>query len=131
MVTTRQGRTASRKAAVVSGRKKKAKQQAPRTPRSRKPAGMSLEQWQTALRREFGREQKFTLENLGDRPIFSRFRVTNLETGGAYRGVIHFIAQGAIEEGMLSLIDFKRSMFAGVLDGGADEVFLGTLAGGK
>jgi hypothetical protein len=39
--------------------------------------------------------------------------------------VVHFVAQGAIEEGMLSVLAFKKSMFAGVLDGGKDEVFLG------
>jgi superfamily II DNA/RNA helicase len=39
--------------------------------------------------------------------------------------VVHFIAQGTIEEGMLSLLSFKRSMFAGVLDDGQDEVFMG------
>lgn len=39
--------------------------------------------------------------------------------------VVHFVAQGTIEEGMLGLLSFKRSMFAGVLDGGQDEVFLG------
>ena len=39
--------------------------------------------------------------------------------------VVHMIAQGTIEEGMLSLLGFKTAMFAGVLDGGEDEVFLG------
>jgi superfamily II DNA/RNA helicase len=39
--------------------------------------------------------------------------------------VVHFVAQGAIEEGMLGVLAFKKSMFAGVLDGGKDEVFLG------
>jgi len=39
--------------------------------------------------------------------------------------VVNFVAQGTIEEGMLSLLNFKRSLFAGVLDGGAKEVFLG------
>lgn len=38
--------------------------------------------------------------------------------------VVHLIAQGTIEEGMLNLLGFKQSMFAGVLDGGAGEVFL-------
>lgn len=38
--------------------------------------------------------------------------------------VVHLIAQGTIEEGMLSLLGFKRSLFAGVLDGGETEVFL-------
>jgi hypothetical protein len=32
---------------------------------------MSLEEWQVALRREFGREQDFILKNAGDEPVFS------------------------------------------------------------
>ena len=39
--------------------------------------------------------------------------------------VVDFIAQGTIEEGMLGLLRFKKSLFAGVLDSGEDEVFLG------
>ena len=39
--------------------------------------------------------------------------------------VINFIAEGTIEEGMLSVLAFKKSLFAGVLDGGEREVFLG------
>jgi hypothetical protein len=39
--------------------------------------------------------------------------------------VVNFVAQGTIEEGMLSVLRFKRSLFAGVLDGGEKDVFLG------
>jgi hypothetical protein len=39
--------------------------------------------------------------------------------------VFHFVASGAIEQGMLDLLKFKKSLFAGVLDGGQDEVFMG------
>ncbi len=39
--------------------------------------------------------------------------------------VVNFVAQGTIEEGMLSVLRFKKSLFAGVLDGGEKEVFLG------
>jgi hypothetical protein len=39
--------------------------------------------------------------------------------------VVNLVAQGTIEEGMLSLLGFKRAVFAGVLDGGDAEVFLG------
>jgi hypothetical protein len=39
--------------------------------------------------------------------------------------VVNFIAQGTIEEGMLSVLQFKKSLFAGVLDGGESTVFLG------
>lgn len=39
--------------------------------------------------------------------------------------VVNFVAQGTIEQGMLSVLAFKQSMLAGVLDGGQSEVFLG------
>jgi superfamily II DNA/RNA helicase len=39
--------------------------------------------------------------------------------------VINFVAKSTIEEGMLSVIKFKKSLFAGVLDGGDKDVFLG------
>jgi len=39
--------------------------------------------------------------------------------------VINFVAKGTIEEGMIGLLGFKRSVFAGVLDGGERDVFLG------
>ena len=38
---------------------------------------------------------------------------------------INLVAQGTIEEGILSLLAFKKSLFAGALDGGDNEVFLG------
>lgn len=38
--------------------------------------------------------------------------------------VVNLIGQGSIEEGMLAVLAFKKSLFAGVLDGGASEVFL-------
>lgn len=39
--------------------------------------------------------------------------------------VINFVAEDTIEERILALQAFKKSLFAGVLDGGASEVFLG------
>jgi SNF2 family DNA or RNA helicase len=38
--------------------------------------------------------------------------------------VVNLVAQGSIEESMLGLLAFKKSLFAGVLDGGAGEVTL-------
>jgi hypothetical protein len=37
---------------------------------------MSMESWQTALRRQFGREQRFSLKNTGTHRVFSEFEVT-------------------------------------------------------
>ncbi len=54
-------------------------------PRTRKPAGMTLEQWQRGLRAQFGRDQNFGLKNIGDHAIFSEFLVSNPETGGNYK----------------------------------------------
>jgi SNF2 family DNA or RNA helicase len=39
--------------------------------------------------------------------------------------VVNFVAKGTIEEGMLGVLKFKKSLFAGVLDGGEKDVFLG------
>ncbi len=39
--------------------------------------------------------------------------------------VVHFVSEGTIEHGMLDVLRFKKSLFAGVLDGGEDSVFLG------
>jgi superfamily II DNA or RNA helicase len=53
--------------------------------RLHKPANMSLEEWQIALRRQFGREQNFTLKNLGEEKIFSEFEVANPQSKSSYR----------------------------------------------
>ena len=56
--------------------------------RLRKPEDMTLEQWQIALRREFGRKQNFRLKNVGREPVFSEFDVTNPQTKRTYRVAI-------------------------------------------
>jgi superfamily II DNA or RNA helicase len=66
-----------------SPRAKKAKK--PKLSRLHKPEGMSLEDWQIELRRQFGREQKFTLRNLGEERVFSEFEVTNPQSQNTYR----------------------------------------------
>lgn len=55
---------------------------------------MTLEQWQTALRQQYGRKQQFELENIGSEKFFSEFIVTNPETGGEYRVAIRGAAPG-------------------------------------
>jgi len=39
--------------------------------------------------------------------------------------IVNFVSKGTIEEGMLSVLAFKRSLSAGVLDGGIGEISLG------
>lgn len=60
-------------------------------------------------------------------PAVLEQRIGRVHRLGQHRPVrvVHFIAQGTIEEGMLNLLAFKKSLFAGVLDDGQSEVFLG------
>lgn len=53
-----------------------------------KPDTLSLEDWQRELRRQFGREQKFKLSNIGEHPVFSEFLVTNPASRSTYRVAI-------------------------------------------
>src|SRR5438093_12993764 len=48
----------------------------PKLSRSHAPADLSPVDWQRGLRRQFGREQAFGLENLGSEAVFSVFRVS-------------------------------------------------------
>lgn len=59
-----------------------------KVPRWRKPEGLSLEEWQIELRREFGREQKFSLKNIGGEVVFSEYLVANPQTKRSYRVAI-------------------------------------------
>ena len=56
--------------------------------RLRKPADLSLDAWQRELRRQFGRQQPFTLKNTGSEPVFSDFHVSNPESASTYRVAI-------------------------------------------
>jgi superfamily II DNA or RNA helicase len=59
-----------------------------RLSRTRPPEELSLEAWQTQLRRQFGAEQSFGLKNLGEHPVFSEFQVINPQSKSAYRVAI-------------------------------------------
>ena len=66
----------------------------PRLSRTRRPPELEVADWQTALRRQFGRAQRFGLENLGQEPVFSDFRVSNPASGTRYRVAIRGQAPG-------------------------------------
>jgi superfamily II DNA or RNA helicase len=55
---------------------------------------MSLEDWQTELRRQFGRSQKFRLKNVGEHPVFSEFEVFNPQSQNTYRVHVRGSAPG-------------------------------------
>src|SRR5262249_46073731 len=53
--------------------------------RTHRPENMPLEDWQIALRKQFGREQKFEFKNVGEHAFYSDFEVTNPESENTYR----------------------------------------------
>jgi SNF2 family DNA or RNA helicase len=59
-------------------------------------------------------------------PAVLEQRIGRVHRMGQSRGVqvVNFVGQGSIEEGILSILAFKKSLFAGVLDGGENEVFM-------
>ncbi|MFO0897381.1 MAG: DEAD/DEAH box helicase [Pirellulales bacterium] len=86
--------------------KPKAAAKSKKLSRTRQPEGMPLAQWQAALRRQFGREQNFRLENIGGQPVFSEFRVTNPASRATYRVAIRGQALG---ENFCSCPDFATN----------------------
>lgn len=60
----------------------------PKLSRTVSPADLSPAEWQRGLRRQFGRAQAFSLENLTGEPFFSDFRISNPASKSSYRVAI-------------------------------------------
>jgi len=60
-------------------------------------------------------------------PAVLEQRIARIHRMGQVRPVqiVNFVSKGTIEEGMLSVLAFKRSLSAGILDGGSGEISLG------
>ena len=60
-------------------------------------------------------------------PAILEQRIARIHRIGQKRPVqiVNFVSKGTIEEGMLSVLAFKRSLSAGILDGGSGEISLG------
>ena len=91
------------------------------------PAGCSSPQ--TPAARGLNLQHASTLVNmdLPWNPAVLEQRIARIHRMGQTQPVriINFVAKGTIEEGMLSVLAFKRSLSAGILDGGIGEISLG------
>ncbi len=90
------GKEAGKKPAARSKASQKGKTAPPppKISRTHKPDGVALEDWQRALRRQFGEQQDFVLKNMGAHPLFSEFSLTNPESGKTYKIAIRGEAPG-------------------------------------
>jgi hypothetical protein len=62
--------------------------------KTNKPENLTLEEWQRQLRRQFGRDQKFKLTNVGEHLVFSEFLVHNPESRNTYSIAIRGVGPG-------------------------------------
>lgn len=74
----------------------------------RKPEELSLDQWQIALRKQFGKdnEQEFRITNTGNEKFFSDFQVTNNQTNNTYKVAIR---SGDDSRNFCECFDFKTN----------------------
>lgn len=84
-----------------------AKKKPQRYSRTRMPEDLTTPQWQIALRRQYGEEQDFQLQNVGDEHVFSDFRVTNPQTALTYDVAVRGAGLG---ESNCSCPDFATNM---------------------
>lgn len=56
-----------------------------RVPYFRKPAELTVEEWQSALRKQYALEQKFKVKNIGSEPLYSDYEVFNPDTNNTYK----------------------------------------------
>ena len=88
LLPTSAARNTTMKSNGQASKKKRRNSLAPKISKTTKPDTLSLEEWQLELRRQFGREQKFKLSNIGEHPVFSEFLVTNPTSRNTYRVAI-------------------------------------------
>ncbi len=81
-------------AMTTKRRNLKSVEKQPKLSRSHSPDSLSPVEWQRGLRRQFGREQAFGLENLGSEPFFSEYHVSNPVSKSSYRVAIRGMGPG-------------------------------------
>ena len=76
-------------------------------PYSHRPDDMTIDEWQAGLRRQFAINQNFTIENLGENPVFSDFNVFNPLSEKSYKVALRSEVPGL---NFCSCPDFKVNL---------------------
>jgi superfamily II DNA or RNA helicase len=74
--------------------RRRTKSDQPKVSRQFKPDDMTIEEWQTLLRKQFALTLKLKVRNLGHRPAFSDFLVSNAASGSSYRVTVRGLEAG-------------------------------------
>lgn len=93
---------ASRKKGHTSNKKQKTT----KVSYNRRPDNVELRDWQIALRQQYGKDQVYTFENIGNHPVYSDFKVFNPESKSAYRVAIRSQKPG---KNFCACMDFKTN----------------------
>jgi len=71
-----------------------------------KPEGMTLEQWQIQLRRQFAEKQELVLRNNGSHKLYSDFTVINPASGSSHKVALRGLEPG---HNFCSCVDFRTN----------------------
>ncbi len=96
----------------TTGKTKKKSTKKNKVPYHKKPDNMSLENWQLALRKQFGNDSTFEIKKLTEHPVYADFYVFNPITESAYKVAIRSSPQAVTEghnENFCACYDFKTN----------------------
>ncbi len=96
----------SKQTTALKPKKKRKRKKEKKISYTKKPDDLTLDQWQAALRKQFGKQTKFKITNLGEHPIFSDFLIVNPETGSQYKIAIRSKDDSA---NFCACLDFKTN----------------------
>lgn len=86
--------------------KKKKVESSKKIPYYKKPDELSLDQWQIALRKQFGQDNEFLISNIGQEKFYSDFQVTNHATNNSYKVAIRSADDS---QNFCECLDFKTN----------------------
>lgn len=79
-----------------------------KVPYHRKPEGMTIDQWQIQLRKQYGIKQEFEICNIGNHPVFSDYTVYNPKSESTYKVSVRSIKRD--KGNFCSCPDFKINL---------------------